>query len=126
MLRKIIYTCALLFTVNVVASPVFPVSSTDQASNQCVVASDTVSNFCDLFKSAVTDCSPLPLSMHALYAMMVTVYGTLQTACQKQASQYGSDPQTCVDQWNCYWNGGKDSHGGLCSGTGKLCENYNA
>ena len=126
MIRKIICVCVLLFTVNVVASPIFPISSEYHATQQCTVTSDTVSNFCDLFKSAVTSCSPLPLSMHALYSMMITVYGTLQTACNKQASQYGSDPQTCVDQWNCYWNGGKDSKGGLCSGTGKLCEQYNA
>lgn len=126
MIRKIIYACALLFTVNVVANPVFPVSSDYQATNQCVVASDTMSNFCSLFKTAVTACSPIKLPMHALYAMMTAVYGSLQMACQKQAAQYGSDPQTCIDQWNCYWNGESDSKGGLCSGTGKLCEKYNA
>lgn len=122
MLRKIIFAGTMLFAVSAVANPVFPVPASSQSANQCVVASDTMPNFCDLFKSAVTSCSPVKLPMQGIYRMMIAVYGTLQNACVKQAARYGSDPQTCIDQWNCYWNGGKDSKGGLCSATGNKCD----
>ena len=82
-------------------------------------------NFCASFKtSAICHCSAsLPAckmyTMSKIYAVMLSRYGSLQSACN---SQHDTDPQTCVDDWNCYLLGGVDSHGNACSSTGAACQ----
>lgn len=82
-------------------------------------------NFCSSFSaSASCFCAEqgLPSStcndLNKLYDRMVFVYGSLDKACshQKQTS-----PQDCIDTWTCYRNGGVDSKGNTCSGTGLAC-----
>ena len=130
---KIIYKCCIFFVVLfsncVFANNVFPVLTASQTSNSknCAVATDYDSQFCANFKTAVQGCAPIPgLSMQKIYKMMLAVYGSLQTACTKNASRYGGDPQTCVNQWNCYWNGGIDPNdippNNQCDGDGKPCD----
>jgi hypothetical protein len=82
--------------------------------------------FCSSFKkSAECHCtsSGLPKSicgnMHQLYQRMLALFGSLERAC---AYQRETPAQVCIDSWNCYRLGGKDSKGKLCSGTGKSCK----
>jgi len=82
--------------------------------------------FCPSFKS-VAEChctaSGLPKGMcqdmNLLYDRMISIFGTLRKACEYQ---HDTDTQTCMDDWNCYRSGGKDSQGRLCSSTGKACQ----
>ena len=82
-------------------------------------------NFCSSFKS-VAPCyctsSGVPANMcqdmNVLYQRMISMFGSLQRACNFQ--RYTS-PQDCIDNWNCYRMGGIDSRGRLCSSTQKAC-----
>ena len=83
-------------------------------------------NFCASFKS-IAEChciaSGLPAGMckdmNAIYNRMLSVFGSQQKACDYQKDV---SAQECMDDWNCYRLGGKDSHGNLCSSTGKACQ----
>lgn len=89
-------------------------------------APTTDKGFCASFKKvAICHCmKSLPnsvcsnISMETLYNMMVARYGSMETACKKQSD---TSQQDCIDNWNCYRKGGKNSHGGLCSATGNKC-----
>jgi hypothetical protein len=81
--------------------------------------------FCASFKAAaVCYCinSGLPSimcqDMNMLYARLESVFGSIQKACEYQ--KYTS-PQDCMDNWNCYRHGKKDSRGRICSSTGLTC-----
>ena len=89
-------------------------------STKCKQATPTNDpGFCTSFKS-VAEChcteSGLPKSMcqdmKQLYDRMISIFGSLQKACEYQ---HDTDTQTCIDDWNCYRLGGKDSKGQLCS-----------
>lgn len=92
----------------------------------CPGASATTSpGFCLSFKAAAKcycTSSGIPggmcSDMTKLYQRMISMFGTLQKACQYQKN---TSTQECIDDWNCYRLGGKNSKGGLCSGTGKAC-----
>ncbi len=80
--------------------------------------------FCASFAS-VASChcaQTLPKKMcedvRQIYKLMIARYGSIETACKVQRD---TTPQTCMDDWQCYRIGGKDSRGGLCSGSGKSC-----
>lgn len=82
-------------------------------------------NFCPSFKSvAICYCtsSGLPAGMcqdmNVLYNRMVSALGSLQKACEYQ--RYTST-QDCIDNWNCYRNGGVDSQARACSSTKQAC-----
>ena len=82
--------------------------------------------FCPSFKSvAGCHCTSkgmpkgMCLDMNALYNRMISMFGTLERACQ---FQHDTSTQNCIDDWNCYRSGGKDSQGNICSGTGKSCQ----
>lgn len=81
--------------------------------------------FCPSFKVAATcycTSSGLPAGMcqdmNALYSRMLSVFGSLQKACEYQ--RYTST-QDCMDNWNCYLFGGIDSRGRLCSSNRQAC-----
>lgn len=83
-------------------------------------------NFCPSFKQvAICYCtsSGLPAglcqNMNTLYNRLISVFGSLQRACEYQ--RYTST-QDCIDNWNCYRAGGVDSQGKLCSSTGSACQ----
>ncbi|OGV39845.1 MAG: hypothetical protein A3F46_07935 [Legionellales bacterium RIFCSPHIGHO2_12_FULL_42_9] len=82
-------------------------------------------NFCATFKTAAgCYCSEsLPgcsrFSMDRIYSLLITRYRTLEAACN---SQTNTDPQTCIDGWNCYRLGGIDSQGRVCSSTQLACQ----
>ncbi len=82
--------------------------------------------FCSSFKlAAQCHCtsSGLPLgmctNMRALYDRMNSMFGSVRRACEYQ---HETSPQNCIDSWNCYWSGGRNSQNELCSGTGRSCE----
>lgn len=100
--------------------------STAVFAGSCPLASDTnTATFCSTFKtSAGCFCSQngypngICSNMTLLYNAMLARFGTVLSACQHQTN---TPVQTCVDDWNCYMKGGKDSQGRLCSNTGKAC-----
>jgi hypothetical protein len=81
--------------------------------------------FCASFKS-VAEChctsSGLPpgmcQDMTTIYNRMVKIFGSQQKACEYQKDV---PTQQCMDDWNCYRSGGRDSQGKLCSSTGQVC-----
>lgn len=81
--------------------------------------------FCPSFKAAATchcTSSGLPAKvcqdMRTLYNRMVSAFGSLQKACEYQ---HHTTTQDCIDNWNCYLNGGVDSTGKSCSSTNLPC-----
>lgn len=83
-------------------------------------------NFCASFKAAATcycTSSGLPSGMcqdmNQLYFRMLTVFGSLQKACEYQTY---TSVQDCMNNWNCYLHGGVDSTGKSCSSTQKACQ----
>lgn len=97
------------------------------SSFACTNAQPTDSvNFCSTFKAAATcycSASGLPASMcqnmKMLNARMIIVFGSLQKACEYQ---HYTSAQDCINNWNCYLQGGIDSNGKLCSSTQRPCE----
>lgn len=138
MKTKLLFSIAGLFVSHLcLAQSVFPVSAVSgsfENAAQCTphptVSTDTGSDFCTLFPETVASCWPLghqstftPEQMKINYTLMLAPYGgSLFMACKQNASKNGSTTQQCIDQWTCYIKGGKDSQGGLCSGTGVSCE----
>lgn len=57
-------------------------------------------------------------NIEQVYNIMMARYGSIDMACKFQRE---TSVQTCIDDWNCYRNGGQDSEGGFCSGTGQAC-----
>lgn len=82
--------------------------------------------FCPSFK-AVAQChcmsAGMPQSMcsdmNALYDRMISIFDTQKKACEYQQD---TSTQNCLDSWDCYRLGGKNSQGQLCNVTGKACE----
>ena len=101
-------------------------STLSLASFACTNALPTDdANFCSSFQTAATCycmAAGLPASqcqnLNLVYERMLFVYKSLENAC---AHQNQTTAQNCVDNWNCYRNGGIDSQGRSCSGTTLSC-----
>lgn len=130
MLKKLIILCCsyslFLFSSSVMSASEVSAFSKATLFLSCPQAvSDDDPGFCASFQS-VAQChcmeaglpQPMCADMKALYNRMVGIFGSQQKACEYQKD---TDTQTCMDYWNCYRQGGTDSHGRLCSGTGKAC-----
>jgi hypothetical protein len=84
----------------------------------------THTDFCNSFKTCATCyCSSrlppvLCQDVSKIYERMISMFGSVQRACEYQKD---TPTQVCVDDWNCYRSGGRDSQGGLCSSTGNAC-----
>lgn len=97
------------------------------AATTCPQASPTNSpGFCSTFKSsAECHCTSKGMpkgmcaDMNLLYNRMISMFGTLERACQ---FQHDTSTQNCIDDWNCYRVGGNDSQGQACSATGHACQ----
>jgi hypothetical protein len=81
-------------------------------------------SFCASFKG-VAQCycsTSLPIGMcgdmNQLVSRLKAVYGSLENACRAQKF---TTPVDCMDNWNCYLNGGVDSRNRICSSTGSRC-----
>ena len=113
-MKKIIFFLSFLYSTSI-----FAFTSCPQA------LPTTDANFCSSFSDvAVCHClaSGLPRSacpdVNTIYKRMLIIFGSVERACNFQRN---TDVQTCIDDWNCFNNGGSDSHGGLCSNSGKAC-----
>lgn len=81
--------------------------------------------FCYSFQS-VAEChckaSGLPKKMcdniPLVYQRMISTFGTIERACRYQKE---TSFQNCMNDWQCYLNGGTTSDGLLCNGTGAAC-----
>jgi hypothetical protein len=93
------------------------------ACGQAAATSDV--NFCASFR-AVAQChcvsSGLPAGicqdMNVLYSRMISIFGSVESAC---AYQKDTTVQNCINDWNCFKKGGRDSTGAICSSTGNPC-----
>ena len=81
--------------------------------------------FCSSFEEAASchcSTSGLPKNMcqdmETVYQRMLIVFSTQQQACEYQQN---TPTQRCIDNWNCYRLGGKDSEGHPCGATGRSC-----
>jgi hypothetical protein len=82
-------------------------------------------NFCASFK-LVAKCyctsSGLPAGMcedmNQLALRLKAVFGSLEKACK---SQKYTNAEDCMDNWNCYLNGGVDSRNRICSSNYRAC-----
>ncbi len=116
MIKKIIITLACTFSI--------PLFASITACPPATSSSDP--GFCSSFKiAAQCHCtsSGLPTgmctNMQLLYSRMISTFGSVKRACE---FQHDTSTQNCVDDWNCYRFGGKNSQNELCSATGKACE----
>lgn len=83
-------------------------------------------DFCDSFKM-VAEChcnsagypNGLCTNMSNLYHLMILAYWSQKSACKHQTD---TSVRECMDAWNCYRLGGKDSRGRLCGLSGKACQ----
>lgn len=123
-MKKIIGLFVLCFSVSSFAA-------TSQAE-YCVKADRTTGDFCATFtQGAQCHCredghlpGQLCTDMNLIYERMVKTFKTQQRACDWQAANAVPERTTskdCMDDWNCFRNGGVDSKGQLCSGTGRSC-----
>lgn len=94
-------------------------------ASSCPTALPTTDpGFCSTFVAAGTCycANSLPKKMCSdmgqIHKRMISMFGTIERACNFQRE---TPAKTCVDDWNCYLFGNRDSQGGLCSGTGKAC-----
>lgn len=117
MIKKIILVVGLLSSQMVF-------SSSSAMSCPRAQPSDSA-GFCSSFKfAAQCHCksSGLPAGMcsdmNLLYARMISVFGSLQRACEFQHDTSKAD---CMDSWSCYLHGGYNANQGLCNSTGAPC-----
>ncbi|MDF1677094.1 MAG: hypothetical protein P1U32_00155 [Legionellaceae bacterium] len=92
----------------------------------CPTAAPTDSpKFCASFQTAARcHCTAggLPTAMcsnvRLLYQRLLVTFGTLEKTCE---FQHDTTKENCMDSWKCYLNGGKNTAGKLCNGTGRSC-----
>lgn len=115
-MKKLLASVLALISINAFAAEIL-------TCPQAMPTNDA--GFCGSFKTAATcNCtakgvpSSLCQNLDDIYSRMLSIFGSLDRAC---AYQHETDTQTCIDDWNCYRNGGTDSHGRLCSATGNSC-----
>lgn len=82
--------------------------------------------FCPSFKTAaICYCSQSGLpsvfcqNVDFVYQRMISFFGSLERACKHQKH---TSVEKCIDNWNCYLQGGYDSEGKPCSNTTKPCK----
>lgn len=116
-MKKILAIFLSLFSISCFAE--LPPAACPQA-----LPTDTAA-FCSSFKLAATcHCTAkgLPASfcddLDRLYNRMIATFGSLERACEYQKD---TTKQICIDDWKCWREGGVDSRGKQCSGTGKAC-----
>ncbi|MCX7122054.1 MAG: hypothetical protein NTZ67_09860 [Gammaproteobacteria bacterium] len=119
-----------IFTINAFAIENLFAPASVNVKACAPVSQDDTSGFCGLFTPAVIcQCDAMAGSLAPIecdtvshiYSSMLSMYG-LQGGCTMAYEQgWATSVKACIEQWNCYNNGGKDADGNLCSGTGKAC-----
>jgi hypothetical protein len=122
-MKKIFTLFLCIFSLSCFASS----NITHYSLHACSIAPPTTDpTFCSAFKKiAQCHCQEdghLPAGMcqdmNTIYSRMIATFGSQDAACRWQKD---TPYQECMDDWNCYRLGGKNSAGGLCSGTGAKC-----
>jgi len=96
------------------------------AKSGCPLAElSSSANFCESFKKvAQCHCEKkgvprfLCRNMKFIHFCMIKKFGTENKTCLVQDD---TSVNICVDDWKCFWKGGRNSEGQLCSGTGNSC-----
>lgn len=127
---------SLITSINAYSLPDFILNLITPKSYAACKKADPVEfpSFCSTFKAvAACHCSgSLPSGMcqdmKTIYSRMVSIFGSQQKACEYQwgdGKKDGGVPvQECMDDWNCYRQGGTSSENKVCSGTGNACERF--
>jgi hypothetical protein len=111
MMKKILVVCMYFFSVSAFAC------------GNSLPTNDP--NFCHSFQEvAKCHCNARGVpgycrDMPTIYSSMKAIFGSLEAACK---FQHDVSPQECVNDWNCYFTGGKDSLGRKCSSTMAKCQ----
>src|SRR5580693_2747985 len=125
MMKQIFVFILAFFTISAFAvtnkvTPVNNVALPEDCKKADPIDSPT---FCTTFEAAAKcycrNASPIPAackSASKVYEYMLSVHhGNLEKACKYAADhQPGTTPQECIDDWNCWRSGGRDSNGKLC------------
>ncbi len=126
MIKKILFTLLCICSTASFAFSATAIPNTTSSALACGQAVATTDpGFCPSFKSiALCHCmEKLPRGMcqdmNLLYARMIDMFKTIAKAC---AYQHDTSVQNCIDDWNCYRSGGRNSAGQLCSSTGNACQ----
>ena len=131
MIRKLILLSLCFFSFTSFALSTPQATSLAALTHGCMQAPATDSyNFCIGFRaSAYCHCidsgmdSAVCEDMNQLYNDMIIYFNSVDSACDYQKAQDDGVPQqVCIDDWSCYRKGGRNSQGGLCSGTGQACQ----
>jgi hypothetical protein len=126
LLLTLVASFLLIFTLPAQANLGFLKLFIAHKNENCPKSRPTTDNeFCPSFeKAASCHCSSSGLpktmcqDMEKVYQRMLMVFSTQQLACEYQQN---TPTQRCIDNWNCYRKGGKDSAGHPCGATGKSC-----
>ncbi len=112
--------------IALITSVVLSTSFSVYAGNCPNATSASSANFCESFKvAAECHCRASGLrqemctNYEMIYKRMLVTFGSLQRACE---FQHDSSTQECIDDWNCFRQGGSTSKSELCSGTGGACQ----
>jgi hypothetical protein len=122
LMKKMLTLCLVMLSLISTAHASVP-KQRHATCPQAVSSGDAA--FCGSFHS-VANChcveSGVPVNcddLGALYDYMVAIFGSLDAACSFQED---TDKQTCIDDWNCYRNGGSNSLGQMCNASGNACQ----
>lgn len=80
----------------------------------CQSFAEAASCYCQSQGLPARMCSNLRL----IYNRMISTFGSIDKACRYQKE---NTYQNCLDDWNCFLNGGVLPDGRMCSGTGQAC-----
>ena len=124
MTKKLTYLLMYLLCYSIYATSSTSILSSAINCTHALASNDP--GFCISFRiAAQCHCTSagLPIgmctNMKLLFQRMVSTFGTVRRACEFQ--KYTST-QNCIDNWNCYNNGGNNSAHQLCNSTGNVCE----
>lgn len=80
----------------------------------CQSFSDVARCYCQSQGLPARMCSNVQL----IYNRMISTFGSIDRACRYQRE---NTYQNCLDDWQCFLNGGVLADGRVCSGTGLPC-----
>ena len=116
MIKMIVCTVSLVFSMMTCAAFSASCPHAEPSNSPGFCASFKVSAKCYCMSSKLSEgmCADMKL----LYTRMISIFGTVQRACDFQRD---TSPSDCVDAWHCFLDGGMTSSGGLCNATGASC-----
>lgn len=132
MIRGLLFATLIFISSTVFADDVISkyVSSSNVKACNPYASISSAPDFCQTFPpAAACNCTnhgmtPAvcdPNDLTNLYKMMMQTYHhNLADACNNPRAQQLTSTQECIDDWNCYWDGGTSTTG-KCNATGIAC-----